>query len=122
MFLLMLLGRILCLQSREDSGFFVGFLVLDFGFFFFGFRALFMTQRILFQLSFRSTDVERPTSKICLLTINALCSEGRSSCGCLAHSSLPPEPGSQVTGLSRELLLVTCPAVKRFVPSPAGLS
>lgn len=34
MFLLMLLGRILCLQSREDSGFFVGFLVLDFGFFF----------------------------------------------------------------------------------------
>lgn len=28
-------------------------------------------------------------SKICLLTINALCSKGRSSCGCLAHSFLP---------------------------------
>lgn len=54
MFLLMLLVRILSLQSWEDSGFFVDF------FFFLGFQALFMTQRILSQLSFRSTDVEGP--------------------------------------------------------------
>lgn len=54
MFLLILLERILCLQRREDSGFFVVVLGA-----FLGFQALFMAQRILSWLSFWPTDVER---------------------------------------------------------------
>lgn len=58
----MLLGRILCLQRREDSGFFVGVF-----FFFLGFQALFMAQIILSRLSFRPTDVERTHLKFVYL-------------------------------------------------------
>lgn len=94
MFLLMLLGRILCLQKREDFEFFVGFLLvlLLFCFFFWeqegSFQALFMLKEFLLS-SASGPQMWKDPSTICLLAINALCSEGSSSCGCLAHSSFP---------------------------------
>lgn len=112
MFLLILLERILCLQRREDSGFFfccfAGFFRLP---------GIVHGSKNSFLAQLLAHRCGKDPSKICLLTINALCSKGRSSCG----TQLPP-PQSQVTGLNRELLLVTCPAAKRFVPGPAGLS
>lgn len=92
MFLLMLLGRILCLQSREDSGFFVGFF---FWVFFWASRHCSWLKEF-FLSSVSGPQMWKDPSKICLLTIKALCSKERSSCGCLAHSFSPPRARWQV--------------------------
>lgn len=79
----MLLRRVLCLQSREDSGFF--------SWFFFRLPGIVRDSPNSFAAQLPVCTCGRTRLQIFLLTINALSSEGRSNFESLACSFIPPQ-------------------------------
>lgn len=119
LFLLMLLRRILCLQSREDSRFFAFFLPF---YCFFKFPGIVRDSPNSFSAQLPDRTCGRTTLQICLLTVNALCSEGKSNSESQVCSFIPPQNwGQDSKRLNRNSLLVSCSEVECFAPSASEL-